>query len=68
MRYQFGDSWIESRGTDEGFSYPTDKPSKRIDYIFFRSTERVRTRRSWIVNTEASDHVPVVADLEVGSF
>jgi endonuclease/exonuclease/phosphatase family metal-dependent hydrolase len=68
MRYQFGDSWIESRGTDEGFSYPTDKPSKRIDYIFFRSAERVRTRRSWIVNTEASDHVPVVAELEVGSF
>lgn len=66
MRYQFGDSWIESRSTAEGFSYPTDKPSKRIDYIFFRSVDRVRTKRSWIVNTEASDHIPVVADLEVG--
>src|SRR5882672_912475 len=65
MRYQFGDAWIESRSTDEGFSYPTDKPAKRIDYIFFRSTDRVRTKRAWIVKTEASDHVPVVADLEV---
>jgi endonuclease/exonuclease/phosphatase family metal-dependent hydrolase len=68
MRYQFGDSWIEARATDPGFSYPTDKPSKRIDYIFFRASDRVRTKRSWIVTTEASDHVPVVADLEVGSF
>ncbi len=67
MRYQFGDAWIEGRSTDEGFSYPTDKPSKRIDYIFFRSTDRVRTKRAWIVETLASDHVPVVADLEIGT-
>ena len=65
MHYHFSDAWIESRNTDEGFSYPTDKPAKRIDYIFFRSTDRVRTRRAWIVDTEASDHVPVVADLEI---
>ena len=65
MRYQFGDAWIESRSTDEGFSYPTDKPAKRIDYIFFRTTDRVRTKRAWIVDTQASDHVPVVADLEI---
>jgi endonuclease/exonuclease/phosphatase family metal-dependent hydrolase len=68
MRYHFGDAWIESRGADEGFSYPTDKPAKRIDYIFLRSTDRVRAKRAWIVNTEASDHIPVVADLEVGGF
>ena len=68
MRYQFGDAWIESRSTDEGFSYPTDKPAKRIDYIFFRSTDRVRTKRAWIVDTQASDHVPVVADLEIRGF
>jgi len=65
MRYQFGDAWIESRSTDDGFSYPTDKPSTRIDYIFFRSTDRVRSKRAWIVDTQASDHVPVVADLEI---
>src|SRR5437016_2012559 len=47
MRHQFGDAWIESRGTDAGFSYPTDKPAKRIDYIFFRSSDRVRTKRAW---------------------
>lgn len=66
MRYDFGDAWTESRGTDPGFSYPADKPAKRIDYIFFRSTDRVRTKRAWLVETQASDHLPVVADLEVG--
>jgi endonuclease/exonuclease/phosphatase family metal-dependent hydrolase len=67
MRYQFDDAWTENRAGDEGFSYPADKPAKRIDYIFFRSTDRVRTKRAWIVETLASDHVPVVADLEVGN-
>src|SRR5258708_6460603 len=66
MRYQFGDAWIESRGADQGFSCPTDKPAKRIDYIFIRSTDRMRAKRAWIVNSEASDHVPVVVDLEIG--
>src|SRR5712691_8721634 len=68
MRYQFGDAWTETRAADEGFSYPADKPAKRIDYIFFRSTDRVRTKRAWTVNTLASDHVPVVADLEIGKY
>src|SRR6266850_3589627 len=67
MRYEFGDAWTENRAADEGFSYPADKPAKRIDYIFFRSTDRVRTKRAWIVETLASDHVPVVADLEIGN-
>ena len=66
MRYQFDDAWIASRGTDQGFSYPADKPMKRIDYIFFRSTDLVRTNRAWTVNTLASDHIPVMAELEIG--
>jgi endonuclease/exonuclease/phosphatase family metal-dependent hydrolase len=67
MRKQFEDAWAESRAKDDGFSYPADKPSKRIDYIFFRSADRVRAKRAWIVETLASDHLPVVADLEIRS-
>lgn len=63
---QFEDAWTQAHAGDPGFSYPADKPSKRIDYIFFRAKDRVRTKRAWIVETQASDHVPVVADLEVG--
>jgi endonuclease/exonuclease/phosphatase family metal-dependent hydrolase len=66
MRYQFDDAWTEARAADEGFSYPADKPAKRIDYILFRSEDNVRAKRAWIVETSASDHLPVVADLELG--
>jgi len=65
MRYDFDDAWTHSRGTEHGFSYPADKPSKRIDHIFFRRQDPIRARRAWIVNTLASDHIPVVADLEI---
>jgi len=67
MRSQFGDAWAESRATTDGLSYPADKPAKRINYIFYRSSDRVRARHAWIVDTLASDHVPVVADLEIGT-
>ncbi len=65
MRSMFDDSWSQSRGGDEGWSYPADKPAKRIDYIFTRESDRIRAKRAWIVETLASDHVPVVAELEI---
>ena len=65
VRQQFGDAWIENHPNDNGFSYPSDKPAKRIDYILFRSSDHLRTKRAWIPETLASDHVPVVADLEI---
>jgi endonuclease/exonuclease/phosphatase family metal-dependent hydrolase len=67
MREQFADAWVENHRDDSGYSYPADKPAKRIDYILFRRNDPIRTRRAWIVETLASDHVPVVADLELGS-
>jgi len=48
-----------------GLSYRADKPTKRIDYIFTRRTDRVRAKKGWLVNTLASDHLPLVADLEL---
>lgn len=65
MRESFNDAWFSLRPTDEGFSYPADKPAKRIDYVFTRSTDSIKAKRAWIPETLASDHVPVVADLEV---
>ena len=66
MRGQFDDAWSDGQPADPGYSYPADKPAKRIDYILFRKGDRIRTKEVWIVNTLASDHVPVVADLEIG--
>jgi len=66
MRQQFDDAWVDSNKDAEGFSYPADNPAKRIDYILTRTSDSIRTKRAWIVQTLASDHVPVVADLEIG--
>ena len=65
VREQFADAWSESGVSDQGLSYPADKPAKRIDYILSRQTDRIRTKKAWTVSTLASDHVPVVADLEI---
>ncbi len=61
----FHDAWLRGRGSDAGLSYPADRPAKRIDFVFSRKTDRVKTKKAWIVNTLASDHLPVVADLEL---
>jgi len=65
VRGSFADAWLGGRARSEGLSYPADKPVKRIDYIFTRPAERMKTKKAWIVDTLASDHLPVVADVEV---
>ncbi len=65
MLASFQDAWVRSRASGAGLSYPADKPAKRIDYIFTRVSDRIRVKKAWTVNTLASDHLPVVADLEL---
>jgi endonuclease/exonuclease/phosphatase family metal-dependent hydrolase len=62
MLTKFDDSWI-SRGKGNGWSYPADKPAKRIDYIFCRTVDGLRAKKKWVVDSLATDHIPVVADL-----
>ncbi len=62
---RFDDVWTGSRAKTDGFSYPADKPSKRIDYIFYRRSDRIRAKKAWVVQTLASDHLPVMAELEI---
>ena len=63
MRTKFDDAWSGCCG--EGFSYPADKPVKRIDHIFYRSGAGTRAKKSWVIETLASDHIPVMAELEI---
>jgi endonuclease/exonuclease/phosphatase family metal-dependent hydrolase len=65
MLNQFDDAWVSSRQTATGLSYPADKPSKRIDYVFLRKSDGLKAKKSWIVETLASDHTPVVTELEL---
>jgi endonuclease/exonuclease/phosphatase family metal-dependent hydrolase len=58
-------SEVRSQQPHQSLTYPADKPAKRIDYIFTRESDRIKTKRAWIVETLASDHLPVVADLEI---
>jgi endonuclease/exonuclease/phosphatase family metal-dependent hydrolase len=63
MRTKFDDAWSACCG--EGFSYPADKPVKRIDHIFYRPRAGTRAKKSWVIETVASDHIPVMAELEI---
>jgi endonuclease/exonuclease/phosphatase family metal-dependent hydrolase len=65
MRERFNDAWSSAKTGEAGLSYPADKPTKRIDYIFTRKSDRIRATKAWIINSPASDHLPVVADLEI---
>jgi endonuclease/exonuclease/phosphatase family metal-dependent hydrolase len=61
----FDDAWVRSRANDAGLTYPADKPVKRIDYVFTRQSDRTKTKKAWVVNTLASDHLPLVVDIEL---
>jgi endonuclease/exonuclease/phosphatase family metal-dependent hydrolase len=65
MTGKFVDAWIGSKTKQAGFSYPADKLTKRIDYIFYRSSDGIRAKKAWNVRSLASDHIPVVAELEL---
>ena len=67
MRERFQDAW-EINGEAAGLSYPAVKPAKRIDYIFYpKAAVGLRVKRAWVVKTLASDHLPVIADLEINN-
>jgi endonuclease/exonuclease/phosphatase family metal-dependent hydrolase len=55
------DAW---QGRDDvGGTYPAAAPARRIDYVLV--SPRLGVRRSQVIATNASDHLPVVADLEI---
>ncbi len=64
MLNQFDDAWLSSRQTTNGLSYPADKPTKRIDYVFVRKSDGLKVKKAWVVETLASDHIPVVSEVE----
>ena len=53
------DTWQSS--IEPGFTYPADKPAKRIDYVL--TSKHFRVRSASVPVTEASDHRPVLVDL-----
>ena len=58
------DTW-EMIGAGEGFTYSAEKPHKRIDYIWISKDKSVQPLKIWVPQSEASDHLPVVAEFEL---
>jgi endonuclease/exonuclease/phosphatase family metal-dependent hydrolase len=53
------DTWQSK--AEPGFTYPADKPAKRIDYVL--ASNHFRVRSASVPDTEASDHRPVLVEL-----
>lgn len=62
--HQYVDVWEEA-GEGDGFTHSSDGPNKRIDYIWLLRNSGLHARRAWVVPTQASDHLPLVAEVEV---
>lgn len=63
MKEKFEDAW-EAAGKGEGLTYPAHEPVKRIDYIFFKedSGKTLKLNSITVINSDASDHLPVIAE------
>lgn len=57
------DSW-EVVGRGDGFTIPVLKPARRIDYIWV-SRLTVEPLKMEVLHSEASDHLPIVAELRL---
>lgn len=51
------DSFVDSGGTDRGFTSPSDGPNKRIDYVWTSPDLKSTDYNS--LGSQASDHLPV---------
>jgi endonuclease/exonuclease/phosphatase family metal-dependent hydrolase len=75
LKEEYLDTW-ELAGTWEGFTFPSEVPKERIDYIFtnnFRKTDststavHLRPLSAHVVKSLASDHAPLLVEFELSS-
>lgn len=66
MKEHFDDVW-ELLGNGDGYTFRSDRPDRRIDYIFYSNrlanedTRRLRPVSIEVLDTQASDHLPILA-------
>ena len=66
MSEDFVDVWNRV-GDGPGFTITSSNPTKRIDYVWQRKDEhRLVPAGAWVVQTTASDHLPLVVELRWG--
>lgn len=54
------DAWVAA-GVGDGYTYPAEDPYARIDYVL--TSDDVVARAAAVVTSDASDHLPVHADV-----
>jgi len=64
MEEKFDDTW-ELVGHGGGQTYPSPKPTDRIDYIWISKDKSVVPIKAWVPDTQASDHRPLVAEFKL---
>jgi len=64
LKQLFSDSW-ELVGDGDGFSFSSDNPRKRIDYIWVSPDAPFAPVKAWVPQTDASDHLPVVVEFTI---
>jgi len=57
------DAW-QACGSGEGFTFPASAPVRRIDYLYLTGSMRCST--AGVIDTQASDHRPVLVGVVVG--
>lgn len=60
----FDDTWALV-GQGEGFTVPVEKPRRRIDYLWISRDKSLVPLRAWVPPSDASDHLPVVAEFRL---
>ncbi|MBC8244619.1 MAG: endonuclease/exonuclease/phosphatase family protein [Verrucomicrobia bacterium] len=63
MRGKWTDSW-SLVGQGPGLTMTSDQPTRRIDYVWVSDMKNFKLRRAYVLTTDASDHLPVVAEME----
>ena len=75
LKEEYLDAW-ELAGTWEGYTFPSDVPKKRIDYLFTNSSRKsdstsaaihLRPLSARIVKSLASDHLPLLVEFELST-
>jgi endonuclease/exonuclease/phosphatase family metal-dependent hydrolase len=62
---RYWDAWATVSSGDGGWTFPAREPTARIDFLFAAAGLRVASARVPERAEDASDHLPVVAELEV---
>jgi endonuclease/exonuclease/phosphatase family metal-dependent hydrolase len=64
MTRHFVDAW-EVAGQGDGFTIPSEKPNRRIDYIFAHPVHGPIPRKAWVPTSTASDHLPLAVEFKL---